>query len=118
MTEKTREQLKAEIKEEILKEELKKELLTEMGMQEKESAYSVIGDQKDRIIASLLAFFLGYIGIHRFYLNDKNAKWFLIAFICTFGIAAIITWIILLIDMVKYLQCNNNAEFTEKYANK
>lgn len=101
----------AELREEKMREDLKKELRAEMWIGQQNSAYSVTGEQKDRIVASLLAFFLGAFGAHQFYLGNttKGIIYLLLFFI---------SWIFAIIDIIRYLQCKNNEEFTQKFANK
>lgn len=70
---KMREELRAQLEEEKMREELTKELRAEMGMPQKNS-YSVAENEKDRIIAILLAFFGWFITAQKFYLNSPS-RW-------------------------------------------
>lgn len=105
----------AELQEEKMREELKKELRAEMGIGQQNTAYSVTGEQKDRIVACVLAFFLFWVTAQRFYLNSKNKWLFAILSLVTGGLVGAV---ISLIDIIQYLQCKNNEEFTQKFANK
>lgn len=106
-----REEIRAQLEEEKMREELTKELRAEMGMPQKNS-YAVADDEKDRIIAILLAFFLCFITAQKFYLNSPNKWIWCIASILTGGI---IGAIISIIDILGFVSCKNNAEFTQKY---
>ena len=64
---------------------------------------------KSRIVAALLAFFLGGLGAHKFYLN-KNGKGFLYLFFCWTYIPAIVS----LIEAIGYL-LQSDADFQAKY---
>ena len=109
--EKMRDEIRAQLEEEKMREELTKELRAEMGMLQKNS-YSVAENEKDRIIAILLAFFGCLITAHKFYLNSPN-RWILcIISVFTCGIVG---GIISIIDIINYVSCRNNEEFTRKY---
>ena len=109
--EKMRDEIRAQLEEEKMREELTRELRAEMGMPQKNS-YSVAENEKDRIIAILLAFFLCPITAHKFYLNSPN-KWILcIVSLFTCGIVGAI---ISIIDILNFVSCKNNEEFTKKY---
>ena len=58
--------------------------------------------RKSRTVAALLAFFLGYLGIHRFYVGKAGTGILQILLTCCFGLGAI--WA--LIDLVIIL-CGN-----------
>lgn len=108
---KMRDEIRAQLEEEKMHEELTKELRAEMWMPQKNS-YSVAENEKDRIIAILLAFFLCPITAHKFYLNSPN-RWILcIISLSTIGIVGAI---ISIIDILNYVSCKNNEEFTRKY---
>lgn len=64
---------------------------------------------KSRIVAALLAFFLGGFGAHKFYLN-KNGKGFLYLIFCWTYIPAIIAFF----ECIGYLIQSDSA-FQEKY---
>jgi len=58
-------------------------------------------DEKDPIVAFLLSWFLGYLGIHRAYLGTSTGT--IVGYILTLGgcgIVATIDWIMLLIGLV------------------
>ncbi len=74
---------------------------------------------KSKVVAAVLAFFLGAYGIHEFYIgNVKRGIIYLLVTICTCGFGGIIIWILSLVEMVKYLQCKDDEEFNEKYVKK
>lgn len=64
---------------------------------------------KSRIVAALLAFFLGGFGAHKFYLN-KNGKGFLYLIFCWTYIPAIVS----LFEGIGYLM-QSDAEFQTKH---
>ena len=64
---------------------------------------------KSRIVAAVLAFFLGGLGVHKFYLN-KNGKGFLYLIFCWTYVPAIIS----LFEGIGYL-LQSDAEFQEKH---
>jgi TM2 domain-containing membrane protein YozV len=74
-----------------------------------ESSNAMFVADKQPIVAFLLAFFLGGLGIHRFYLGTKTMTG--VGYILTcggFGIVAFVDWILLLIgtindDIDKYI---------------
>jgi TM2 domain-containing membrane protein YozV len=67
----------------------------------KTSATAAVAD-KQPIIAFILAFFLGGLGIHRIYLGTKTMTW--VGYILTcggiFGIVPFVDWILLLIGTI------------------
>ena len=68
-----------------------------------------------RIVAALLAIFLGSIGIHRFYLGKTTAGIVtIVAVVITFGLAAIVTGIIGLIEGIWYLTMTDD-EFLRRF---
>lgn len=74
---------------------------------------------KSRIVAAVLAWFLGTLGIHQFYVgNTKRGLIYLLVSVITCGFGAIVIWILSIVDMVKYLQCKDDEEFNEKYVKK
>lgn len=81
---------------------------------------------KNKIIAGLLAFFLGGWGIHKFYLNETRPG--VIYAVCTFVgwltswliiglIPVFVVWILAFIDGIK-LFIMDDSEFDEKYNKK
>jgi TM2 domain-containing membrane protein YozV len=71
----------------------------------------MVQTDKDKTTAALLAFFLGGIGVHRFYLGDTGKGVVMLLFFWT-AIPAIIA----LIDFIKYLTMSDQ-EFAQ-YANR
>ena len=72
-----------------------------------------------KIPAALLAFFLGGLGIHCFYL-DNTSKGMTMLLICLFGafilLGPLITWIWALVDFIRIL-CMSDKEF-ERFVDK
>ncbi len=69
---------------------------------------------RNRFVAAILAFFLGLLGIHRFYLGRTGTGIVMLVLTCTvFGMA--ITGIWSLVDMVRYLMMSDE-EFDRRYA--
>ena len=64
---------------------------------------------KSRITAALLAFFLGGLGVHKFYLG-KIGQGFLYLIFCWTFIPAIIAFI----EFIVYL-CMSDSDFAKKY---
>lgn len=65
--------------------------------------------QKNRLAAALFAFFLGWLGIHKFYLGRIGWGIVYILFMWT-GIP----WIIAIIEGIIYI-CSNDEKFAQKY---
>jgi len=64
--------------------------------------------KKDKWVAALLAWLLGALGIHKFYLGYKNEGLIMLAgsiigAICTFGLATLVFAIIAVVEAVKYV---------------
>lgn len=80
------------------------------------AAPSVVGGGSDRnkYVAALLAFFLGPLGIHRFYLGRTGSAVAMLVLSCTLvGLIVSAPWA--LVDMVRYLMMSDR-EFAERYA--
>lgn len=70
--------------------------------------------ERDKLIAALLAFLLGTLGIHRFYLGRVGSGIAMLLLSCTLvGLLVTVPWA--LIDMIRYLVMSH-AEFAERYA--
>jgi len=73
-------------------------------------------DQSDRnkYVAAIIAFLLGPLGIHRFYLGRTGSGIAMLVLSCTVvGLLISVPWA--LIDMVRYLVMSDR-EFAERYA--
>ncbi|HEU0098449.1 MAG TPA: TM2 domain-containing protein [Allosphingosinicella sp.] len=69
---------------------------------------------RNRFIAALLAFLVGPLGIHRFYLGRIGSGIAMLVLTCTvIGLLATVPWA--LIDMIRYLVMSDR-DFTERYA--
>jgi TM2 domain-containing membrane protein YozV len=68
------------------------------------------GSDKSRITAAILAFFLGGIGVHKFYLEQSGQGILMLLFCWTF-IPAIIAFV----DFIRFLVMSDE-EFGRKYA--
>ncbi|MBU2135102.1 MAG: NINE protein [Alphaproteobacteria bacterium] len=81
-------------------------------------AFSGLGGDKNRIVAALLAFFLGWLGIHKFYLGKTNAG--IIMLLCgTIGwlllaIPPAVIGVIALIEFIIYL-VKSDQQFHQDY---
>ncbi len=74
---------------------------------------------KDHVAAGLLAIFLGWLGIHKFYLGYNTAGFIMLAVsivgsIFTFGLAAGVIWVISIIEGILYLT-KSQSEFEQMY---
>lgn len=70
---------------------------------------------KDKLVAGLLAIFLGTLGIHKFYLGyTKSGVIMLLVSIFTFGVGASVMAVIALIEGILYLT-KSDAEFYQTY---
>lgn len=74
---------------------------------------------KDHIAAGLLGIFLGFLGIHKFYLGYNTSGFIMLAVtvigsIFTLGIASFVVWIIAIIEAIMYLT-KSQAEFEQIY---
>ena len=71
-------------------------------------------DSRDKVVAALLAFFIGIFGVHRFYLGRTGSGIAMLLLSCTFiGLAVTVPWAF--IDMIRYLVMSDR-EFAERYA--
>ena len=72
------------------------------------------GSERDKLIAALLAFLLGTLGIHRFYLGRIGSGIAMLLLSCTvIGLLVTVPWA--LIDTIRYLVMSH-AEFEQRYA--
>lgn len=70
---------------------------------------------KDKLVAGLLAIFLGTLGIHKFYLGyTKSGVIMLLVSLLTFGVGASVMAVIALIEGILYLT-KSDAEFYQTY---
>ena len=70
---------------------------------------------KDKLVAGLLAIFLGTLGIHKFYLGyTKSGVIMLLVSLFTLGIGATVMAVIALIEGILYLT-KSDAEFYQTY---
>lgn len=72
------------------------------------------GDDRNKYIAALLAFFIGTLGVHRFYLGRTGSAIVMLVLSCTLvGLLVTAPWA--LIDTVRYL-IMSDREFAARYA--
>ena len=68
-----------------------------------------------RTTAAFLAFLLGFIGAHKYYLGQKwQGIIFTLAVVCTFGFAIFVTGLIGLVDAIRFLTMSDEV-FAAKY---
>jgi len=73
-----------------------------------------VADDRNKLIAALLAFFIGTLGIHRFYLGRIGTGVLMLVLTCTVvGLLVTIPWSF--IDMIRYLVMSDR-EFAARYA--
>lgn len=77
------------------------------------AAHGTRRTQRNKIVAALLAFFLGVFGIHRFYLGRKASAIVMLVLTCTF-FGLVITGIWAFVDFIRYLVMDD-AEFDARY---
>jgi TM2 domain-containing membrane protein YozV/cold shock CspA family protein len=81
-------------------------------------AYGGLSGDKNKIVAALLAFFLGWLGIHKFYLGKTNAG--VIMLLCgtigwvLFALPPLIVGIIAFVEFIIYL-VKSDQQFHEDY---
>ncbi len=73
---------------------------------------SAIGTEKNKLVAALLAIFLGGFGIHKFYLN-RPVQGIIYLLLCWTAIPALVGFI----EGIVYL-CTSDQKFALKYATK
>ena len=74
---------------------------------------------KDHVAAGLLAIFLGWLGIHKFYLGYNTAGFIMLGVsilggILTFSLASWVIWVIAIIEGILYLT-KSQSEFEQTY---
>jgi TM2 domain-containing membrane protein YozV len=78
------------------------------------SAPAPLDDDRNKYIAALIAFFIGWLGVHRFYLGRNASGVAMVILSCTvIGLIVTIPWAF--IDMIRYLVMSDR-EFAERYA--
>ena len=68
---------------------------------------------RDKVVAALLAFFLGVFGVHRFYLGRIGSGIAMLLITCTF-FGLFVTGIWAFVDFIRYLVMSDD-EFTRRY---
>jgi TM2 domain-containing membrane protein YozV len=71
-------------------------------------------NDRNKYIAALLAFFLGVLGIHRFYLGRTGSAIVMLVLTCTL-VGMLVTGVWAFVDMIRYL-IMSDEEFAERYA--
>lgn len=94
------------------------DFLPEDGKATQMMAVPSVGEEKSRIMAAVLAFFLGSFGVHKFYMGKKKAGIimlvvFLLGWIAL-GIPSIIIGVIAFIEFIIYL-VKSDADFKAQY---
>ncbi len=75
-----------------------------------------LDDDRNKYIAALIAFVIGPLGIHRFYLGRTGSGIAMVILSCTIvGLILTVPWAF--IDMIRYL-IMSDREFAERYARK
>lgn len=69
--------------------------------------------ERNKIVAAILAFFLGPLGVHRFYLGRTGSGIFMLLLTCTI-VGLLISGLWAFIDFVRYLVMSD-AEFEHRY---
>ena len=79
-----------------------------------EAGARVVRNDRNKLVAALLAFFLGTLGVHRFYLGRTGSGiLMLVLSITVIGLLVSAPWA--LIDMIRYLVMSDE-EFAARYA--
>jgi len=95
------------------------EICPHCGVRQKHPArHDILTGDPNRVVAALLAFFLGLLGAHKFYLGQTTAGVvYLIfgTFLCWLIFPAIVIWVLALIDGIVYLTYSDEA-FAARYA--
>lgn len=71
------------------------------------------GEPRNKVVAAVLAFFLGTLGIHRFYLGRTGSGVVMLLLTCTI-VGALITGVWAFVDAIRYLLMSD-AEFAQRY---
>jgi len=75
-----------------------------------------LGSDRNKYVAAVIAFLLGPLGIHRFYLGRNGSGIVMLLLTCTLvGLLISAPWA--LIDMIRYL-IMSDEDFAERYARK
>ena len=75
---------------------------------------ATIANDRNRYIAALLAFFIGTLGVHRFYLGRTGSGIVMLVLSCTVvGLVATVPWAF--IDMIRILVMSDR-DFARRYA--
>lgn len=69
---------------------------------------------RNKIVAAVLAFFLGALGVHRFYVGRTGSGIVMLVMTITV-VGMLVTWPWALIDAIRYLMMSNR-EFAARYA--
>ncbi len=73
-------------------------------------------NDRSKYVAAILAFFLGTLGVHRFYLGRTGSAIMMLVLTCTL-VGALITGIWSLVDAIRYLMMSDR-EFAARYPRK
>jgi TM2 domain-containing membrane protein YozV len=81
---------------------------------EPRSARPPVESDRNKYVAAALAFFLGVLGVHRFYLGRNGSGVVMIVLSITL-VGLIVTSIWAFVDMIRYIVMSD-AEFAQRYA--